>query len=143
MASTPADTSPSRPNDTRGKLALALAIGGVALAYFGAARLGLAVASVHDNVSPVWPATGVAIAALLIGGLRLWPGVLLGAFVANALTSVHPAVAVAIGVGNTLEAVAGAWLVQTCMARWSRMGALAEPAGIAVASAVAPIISAT
>jgi PAS domain S-box-containing protein len=116
---------------------------GAAVAYFAAARLGLLLASLHGNVSPVWPATGVAICVLLIGGVRMWPSVLLGAFAANALTPVPTLVALGIAAGNTLEAIAGAWIVRNCAERWSRIGLLAEPASIALASFVAPVISAT
>ena len=98
-----------------------LAIALLGTGYFAAARLGLLLATVHGSVSPVWPATGVAIAALILGGQRMWPGVALGAFLANALTPV-PLVAVAgIAAGNTLEAVVGAWLFAQCGAvlrRW-------------------------
>src|SRR5262245_35119880 len=73
--------------------------------YFLAARLGLSLASVHTNVSPVWPPTGIAIAAVLLIGYRVWPGILLGAFVANLLTPVTVATTTGIALGNTLEAV--------------------------------------
>src|SRR5437870_13872533 len=83
----------------------------VAILYFLAAKLGLSLASVHTNVSPVWPPTGLAIAAILLLGYRVWPGVLLGAFLANLLTPVPVGVALAIAVGNTLEALtAGVFL---------------------------------
>ena len=117
----------------------------VAAVYFGAARLGLLLASVHGSVSPVWPATGVAIGALLIGGFQLWPGVALGAFAANALTPVSLLVAAGIGAGNTLEAVAGAWIMGWCAAGLRRrdLDYLAEPAGFTLAAVVAPVISAS
>ena len=76
----------------------------VALVYFAAARLGLSLASVHTNVSPVWPPTGVALSALIIFGTGLWPGIFLGAFVANLLTNVSVGTAFGIAVGNSLEA---------------------------------------
>ena len=53
----------------------------------------------------VWPPTGIALAALLLGGVRLWPAVMLGAVVANLWTGASFWVATAIGIGNTLEAV--------------------------------------
>ena len=81
----------------------------VAAIYFAAAKLGLSLASVHTNVSPVWPPTGIAIAAVLLLGYRVWPGILLGAFLANFLTPVSVATAGAISVGNTLEAVSAAF----------------------------------
>ena len=42
----------------------------IALVYFAAAELGLSLASVHQNVTPVWPPTGIAIASLLIFGFE-------------------------------------------------------------------------
>src|SRR6185437_3404128 len=78
----------------------------VAAVYFVAGKFGLSLASVHTSVSPVWPPSGLAIAALLLLGFRVWPGVLLGALLVNLTTPVPVAAAVAIAVGNTLEAVA-------------------------------------
>ncbi len=82
----------------------------LAAVYFVAARFGLSLASVHTNVSPVWPPTGIAIAAVLLLGYRVWPGILLGAFLANLLTPVPIAVALVIALGNTVEALA-VWAV--------------------------------
>ena len=87
-------------------------LGLVSLAYFLAANLGLLLASAHTNVSPVWPPTGIAIAALLIFGRRLWPAVLIGALAANLWTEVSTPVAVGIAIGNTLEALAASYLLQ-------------------------------
>lgn len=83
----------------------------VTVAYFLAAELGLSLASAHTNVSPVWPPTGIAIAALLIFGRRLWPAILIGAFLANLWTDVSAPVALGIAGGNTLEAVAAFYLL--------------------------------
>jgi PAS domain S-box-containing protein len=55
------------------------------LCYYGAARFGLAFAVDQTYVSPIWPASGVALAGLLLGGWELWPGIWLGSFVANFL----------------------------------------------------------
>src|ERR1041385_2245055 len=60
----------------------------IAIVYFAAAELRLSLASVHQNVAAVWPPTGIAIASLLIFGRRVWPGVFLGALVANLLTNI-------------------------------------------------------
>ncbi len=81
--------------------------------YFAAARLGLSLASVHTNVSPVWPPTGIASAAVLLLGYRVWPGILLGAFLANLLTPVPVATSVAIAIGNTLEALSTGFLLRS------------------------------
>src|SRR5258708_620880 len=74
--------------------------------YFAAAKLGLSLASVHNNVSPVWPPTGIAIAAVLLLGYRVWPAILVGAFLVNfTTTEVSLVTALGIAVGNTLEAL--------------------------------------
>jgi PAS domain S-box-containing protein len=86
---------------------------GIALAvlYVLAAKLGLAFAFLHPSASPVWPPTGLALAALLILGAGAWPAIFAGAFVANLLTAGSLATSLGIALGNTLEAVIGAWLV--------------------------------
>jgi diguanylate cyclase (GGDEF)-like protein len=55
----------------------------LAVAYFAGARLGFAFALVGSNASPIWPPAGIAVGALMLGGRRLWPGILLGALVVN------------------------------------------------------------
>src|SRR5215218_8369850 len=57
---------------------------GVAAAYFLAAKIGLTLATVGVTVTLVWPPSGVAVAAMLLCGVRVWPGIALGAFLANA-----------------------------------------------------------
>jgi len=84
----------------------------VTAVYFGAAKLGLALAFIHANVSPVWPPTGVAIAAVLLFGYRIWPAILLGAFLANFFTPVPVATAAGIALGNTLEALSAGLLLR-------------------------------
>jgi PAS domain S-box-containing protein len=79
-------------------------------AYVLAGRIGLLLAFANENASPVWAPTGLAIAALLIVGIRAWPAVALGAFIVNLINSGSIPAAMVIAVGNTLEAVAGAWL---------------------------------
>lgn len=82
-----------------------------AAAYFGAAKLGLSLAFLHASVSPVWPPTGIAIAAVLWLGYRISPAILLGAFLANLATGEPVATAGGIAIGNTLEAVSAAFLL--------------------------------
>src|SRR5947209_9915957 len=84
----------------------------VALIYIGCAKLGLALAFRAAQVTAVWPPTGFAIAAVLLLGRRSIPGILVGAFLANATTHEPLWVAGGIAVGNTLEAVAGAMILQ-------------------------------
>jgi PAS domain S-box-containing protein len=89
----------------------ALEIAAVGAVYFAAARVGLLAAVAQPVVSSAWPPSGVALAALLLLGPRLWPGIALGAFLLNWTAGVSVAGAAGIATGNTLEAVAGAWLL--------------------------------
>ena len=93
----------------------------LALCYALVARASLLLAFANTNATPVWPPSGIAFAAVLLIGYRAWPAIMLGAFAAN-LATFHAnglplggAVALASGAiaaGNTLEALAGAWLVR-------------------------------
>jgi len=87
-------------------------IAAIGLAYFGAAKLGLSMAFVAPQVTVIWPPTGIALSAILLLGNWTWPGIWLGAFVANATSNEPSAVAMGIACGNTLEALAGAWLLR-------------------------------
>jgi two-component system sensor kinase FixL len=86
-------------------------IGLLTLVYFIAGKFGLMLASLHASASPVWPAAGIALAALLVLGYRAWPAIFVGAFLVNVTTAGNVATSLAIASGNTLEAVCGAWLV--------------------------------
>ncbi len=87
-------------------LATILALAG---GYFCAGKLGLSWAYVHASASAVWPPTGIALAALLLWGWRLWPGIFLGAFLVNITTQGSLATTLGIATGNTLEALLAAW----------------------------------
>ncbi|HLO62743.1 MAG TPA: EAL domain-containing protein [Azonexus sp.] len=86
---------------------------GLIVAYVAVAGVSLKVALVHGMVSPVWPPTGLAIAALTLGGLRLWPAITVGAGAATFFFA-HDALPIAGGIaaGNTVEALLGAWVLQ-------------------------------
>jgi len=116
----------------------------VSVIYFGLAKLGLQLASVNPSASPIWPPTGVALAAVLLGGLRVWPAIMIGAFAANATTAGTLETSALIALGNTLEAVAGGFLI----GRWSGgADTFATPARVAKFALVcvgpATVISAT
>jgi serine phosphatase RsbU (regulator of sigma subunit)/anti-sigma regulatory factor (Ser/Thr protein kinase) len=87
-------------------------IAGVAAAYYGSAKLGLSLAFETGSVTAIWPPTGIALAALILWGYRVWPGVAVGALLANAWTGVPLYAVLGITAGNTLEALAGAYLLQ-------------------------------
>ncbi|MDB5163735.1 MAG: hypothetical protein JWS12_353 [Candidatus Saccharibacteria bacterium] len=79
--------------------------------YFITARVGLSLDAVSGFAALVWPPTGIALAVLIIFGFDLWPGIALAAFLVNWTTGAPLVAAIGIGMGNTLEAVLGAYLV--------------------------------
>src|SRR5947207_2217697 len=82
------------------------------IAYVVAGKLGLQFAFLNASATPLWPPTGIALAALLLGGHRLWPAIFLGAFLVNVTTAGSLATSFGIATGNTLEAVIGIFLVR-------------------------------
>jgi len=79
--------------------------------YFAVAKVGLMLAFVHASATTVWPPTGLALAANLVLGYWVWPGVLVGAFLANVTTGGDIASSAGVAMGNTLEGFVGAYLV--------------------------------
>ena len=112
--------------------------------YFATAKLGLSLAFVHPSATAVWPPAGIALAAFLLFGNRIWPGIALGAFLANATTAGSLATSAGIAAGNTLEGLVGAWLVNRFA---GGRDALSRPKDIlkfiALAAGLSTIVSAT
>ncbi|HEY7924602.1 MAG: MASE1 domain-containing protein [Burkholderiales bacterium] len=111
--------------------------------YFAAARLGLQVAYLNPSATPVWPPTGIALAALLVLGYRVSPAIWLGAFLANLATTGSLVSSAGIAVGNTAEALAGAWLVNRFAGGRHAVERSADLFKFAVLAAVSTSISAT
>ena len=94
----------------------------IATAYFVTGKLGSYLAIPPGYATAIWPASGIALAGILLFGYRAWPGVLLGSILVNFSTSfsggtsseliTSSLVTFAIGGGATLQAVAGAWLLR-------------------------------
>jgi PAS domain S-box-containing protein len=81
------------------------------LVYYAAGRLGLSLAFVNVSATAIWAPTGIAVASMLVWGYRVWPIILVGAFWVNVTTSGSVGASVAIAVGNTLEGLLCAKLV--------------------------------
>jgi integral membrane sensor domain MASE1/DNA-binding CsgD family transcriptional regulator len=115
----------------------------VGFAYFTFAGLGLQLASVNPSATPIWPPTGLAIAAILLWGPRIAPAIFIAAFLINQLTAGSIFTSLAIAGGNTLEAVIAGYLV----GRWAEGKQVFEtPTGVtkfALISLAATVVSAT
>src|SRR2546425_820235 len=81
------------------------------VAYIASGRFGLSLAFANPSASPVWPPTGLALAGVMLVGYRVWPGIFAGAFLVNLSTAGTVATSLGVALGNTLEALAGGWLL--------------------------------
>lgn len=117
----------------------------LAAIYFGAAKLGLSMAITAEQVTLVWPPSGIALAAVILCGYRVWPAIAAGAFLANFTTPNETSlVAGGIALGNTLEAVTGAWLLRGVVGFRSSLERLRDVLGLVVLAALlSTIVSAT
>jgi signal transduction histidine kinase len=109
--------------------------------YFAAGKFGLAFFGlIHPSAAAVWLPTGVAMAALLLFGSRLVPAVFVGAFLVNVTTAGSIASSLSVAVGNTLEAVLAATLVERFA---GGRDAFRSTAGILKFAALAALLSTT
>ena len=115
----------------------------VGIAYFTFADLGLQLASINPSATPIWPPTGLAIAAILLWGNRIAPAIFIAAFLINQITAGSIFTSLAIAGGNTLEAVIAGYLVR----HWAEGEQVFDtPTGVAkfaLISLAATIVSAT
>lgn len=80
----------------------------VAALYFLSSRFAFQVSSVlGSNVAAIWPGAGFALAAFLLGGVRLWPGIWLGALLAEASTGISLGSACVSSLADLLEPLLG------------------------------------
>lgn len=102
-----------RPQDqSRSGYRYVLQLAVVFVLYFGAGKLGLAVPFTSSNVSPIWPAAGIAVAAVLVWGIQIAPAIAFAAFLVNFVSPVPILASVAIGLGNASSAVVAGYLLK-------------------------------
>jgi PAS domain S-box-containing protein len=112
-------------------------------AYVVTALLGLRVHAESAFASLVWAPTGISLAALLRMGFSFWPGIAVGAFTANLINGAPIAVALGIAVGNTLEALAGAYALSRIPGFRRTLDRLPDLIGLVLVAVVSSMISAT
>lgn len=111
-------------------------------AYLLGGGIGLVVPFTSGNVSPVWPAAGVAMAALLLAGYRVWPAIAAAALLVNLFTPIPALAALGIAAGNTAGPVAAAWLVRRVSGFNLSLSRLRDVGIILIAALFAAAISA-
>lgn len=119
----------------------------VAAAYYVAARVGLLLQLPGTNASPVWPPSGIGLAAVLMLGWRVWPGIAIGALLANLLTLPFSTAgflaSAGIGVGNTLEHVVALLLIRALVDRESPFEHAADVFKLVLTAGVACAVAST
>src|SRR3954469_771661 len=112
-------------------------------AYYAAAKLGEALEFSGPVAAIVWLPAGVAIAVLSLGGLRFWPGVLIGDLLANSYSTLPIGSALGQTLGNMLEVLVAAMLIRRILARASPLDSLGGLGRLLAAIAAGTAISAT
>ncbi|WP_372422255.1 PAS domain S-box protein [Salinarimonas chemoclinalis] len=114
------------------------------LAYYVAAVIGLQWAAVGGAGSPVWPAAGVGLAGLVLGGVRLWPAIVVARLAAGlTVGSTHPiSVEVVIALGNAASAALPALALVSWFGLDRRLAAMRDILALALAAGVGALISA-
>lgn len=90
----------------------ALKLAAVTAAYYGSAKLGLEQQLVRGQVTPFWPPTGIALVALMLWGLRMWPAIALGAFLVNVTLGPSILPVLVIAASNTIAPVCACLLLR-------------------------------
>jgi PAS domain S-box-containing protein len=112
--------------------------------YIATAKLGLSLDAVSGFAAAVWPPTGIALAALVLYGACLWPGIAVGAFFVNWSAGAPLLVACGVALGNTLEALIGMALLTRVVGLRPALDRLRDVLGLIVlASGLSTLISAT
>ena len=110
--------------------------------YYVAAKIGLRLAYLNGAVTALWPPVGIGIAALVLYGPRLWPGVVIGdLLVADFSTPLGTVLGQTVG--NTLEVVVAAVLLRRLVGRRPALDHVGDVLALVAASAVGTAISAT
>src|SRR5438105_5020594 len=108
----------------------------VFLAYVIAGKLGQATTNIRSsNLGPVWPAYGVAVAAILICGYRVWLGLAVGAFLVAYYSPVSHIAALGQAAGATVAAITGAFLLNHVASFRPSLSRLSDVLGLIVLGA--------
>ena len=115
----------------------------LAAAYFAAAKLSLLLAIPPGYATAVWPPSGIALAAILLLGVEVWPGIWLGAALSNLTVAGSPLLAILIATGNTLEALAAGQWIGRSLRDPVRFGGVEDVARFVVCCAGSALLAAT
>ncbi len=118
-------------------------IGALAGLYYGAAQVGYTLKFTGAVAAIVWLPVGVGISFLYFGGLRLWPGVLLGDLLADQWHKLPVGSAIGQSIGNVLEVVVAAYLLRRLVRGNRPLESVRGVCGLIVAIFAGVAVSAT
>jgi signal transduction histidine kinase/CHASE1-domain containing sensor protein/integral membrane sensor domain MASE1 len=108
---------------------------------FLSVRLGLSLTA--SQIAPIWPATGIGTAALLLFGRKYWPAIALAAYASSLIEGDSVAIVIGITVANTCESLIGSWLIQVLYKKQQKFSTHSASAAIVVGILAAAALSAT
>ena len=120
-----------------------LLVGALAGSYYGAAQIGYELKFTGAVAAIVWLPVGIGIAFLYLGGLGLWPGVVIGDLLANQYDTLPVGSAIGQTIGNTLEVLVAAFLIHKLVRRGRPLESVAGVCGLLIAIFAGTAVSAT
>jgi signal transduction histidine kinase len=112
----------------------------VAAFYYLAGKIGLELAYLNGAVAAIWPPAGLGLAALFLGGLRLWPGIVIGDLLLGDF-STPLATVLAQTAGNTLALVVAALLLRRLTAGRANLARVGDVLALVACAVLAAVIS--
>ncbi|MBC7397683.1 MAG: MASE1 domain-containing protein, partial [Bdellovibrionales bacterium] len=91
----------------------------ISAAYYFTGIFGLSLGQVNSYATSIWPPSGIALVAILLGGYRYLPSIFLGAFAVNYSIAGNLKVAIPVGIGSTLEVFTAVALIRHCSPNFS------------------------
>ena len=118
-----------------------VAVAVVALAYYGAGRIGLELAYLNGAVAALWPPAGLGLAVLFLYGVRLWPAIVIGDLLLGDYSTPLGTV-LAQTLGNTVAVVVAALLLRRLTGGRAGLDRVADVLALVACAVVAAVVSA-
>src|SRR3954454_17767627 len=116
------------------------AVGLLAVAYYLAGKIGLELAYLDGAVAALWPPAGLGLAVLFLGGVRLWPGIVIGDLLLGDFSTPFATV-VAQTAGNTLALVVAALALRRLTGGRGELERVADVVALLACALLAAVIS--
>ncbi|HET9641436.1 MAG TPA: MASE1 domain-containing protein [Candidatus Paceibacterota bacterium] len=118
----------------------------VFVAYFATAKIGLSIETTTSFVALFWPPSGIALAAYILYGFRMWPAIAAAAFAVNLSLGSPWLTSLIIAAGSAAAPAAGAYLLawyKDYNAYHPWVPPLRDNTGIVIIAVLVPLVTAT